>query len=557
MPEANAEPHHIRDARQHTSKSKLARCVAVASLLQIAFAPARAAAQLPPSPLPPSNTEDARTLPKGTVQFRALNAWTRIDAVYDAAADSAHRLHALGDAFNATQLGTRQFPGLIPAENALRTLTGDPNLTLNLGQTFGTVDTRIVTTPLSLLYGVTNRLTIGAMMPVVQTHSNVVVELNPRRLGANANINVGPNPARLGQPGNNLQLIQALAKADTDLARFIAACGTSGSCSQQALDQANRSRNLDTLYEKAVQVLYGTDSQASLFAPLGTAQTAVTSQLTALEQQINGLLGTSYSFPAPAGASDRAALQQLRQLATEPSGVAFDSLGSPDRIGIGDVEVAALFKLVDGFSDSTGGLRLRGTLRGVLRLGTGRPPSGRVPFDVGTGTGQTSADGGAVFDVRFGRKLMTTIAAQYTQYFTSADVARLPNSDYALFPLDVPVAGTWREGSAIQVDATPRVQLTDYLSFHGAYALRHQAASTYRAPDGGSPPLFAATTEQRAGFGFAYSTVNRYAAGRASVPVELFFTHLETLTASGGLTPKYNRDQIELRIYYRLRRGGR
>src|SRR3954453_7056734 len=118
MPEANAEPHQIRDARKYASESRLARCICVASLLlQIAFAPARMAAQLPPSPLPLSNTEDARTLPKGMMKFRALNAWTRIDAVYDAAADSAHHVHALGDAFNVTHLGTRQFPGLIPAEN--------------------------------------------------------------------------------------------------------------------------------------------------------------------------------------------------------------------------------------------------------------------------------------------------------------------------------------------------------------------------------------------------------------------------------------------------------
>ena len=106
-------------------------------------------------------------------------------------------------------------------------------------------------------------------------------------------------------------------------------------------------------------------------------------------------------------------------------------------------------------------------MRGVLRLGTGSPPSGTIPFEVGTGTRQTSADGGALFDVRLGR-LMTTVGGHYTTYFTSAPVARLPNSDYALFPLDVPVAGSWREGDALQVEATPRIQLTEYFTFHGA-----------------------------------------------------------------------------------------
>jgi hypothetical protein len=178
-----------------------------------------------------------------------------------------------------------------------------------------------------------------------------------------------------------------------------------------------------------------------------------------------------------------------------------------------------------------------------------------VPFEVGTGTGQTSADGGAILDVRLGRRLMATLAGQYTAYFTSSGIARLPNSDYALFPLDVPLAGTWREGDAMQLEAMPRIGLTDYFTFHGAYTLRHQAASKYTSPDAASLPLFAATTEQRVGFGFAYSTISRYARGRSSVPFEMIVTHLETIGSSGGLTPKYFRDQIEFRIYYRLRRG--
>src|SRR5205823_4648293 len=162
---------------------------------------------------------------------------------------------------------------------------------------------------------------------------------------------------------------------------------------------------------------------------------------------------------------------------------------------------------VDGFSDTASGVRLRGTLRGVLRLGTGQPPTGTVPFEVGTGTGQTSADGGAVFDLGLGRRLMATVGGQYTAHFTSSFVPRLPNSDDALFPMDVPVTGTWREGDALQFDAMPRILLTDYFTVHGAYTVRHQAASRYTSPDVAEPPLFAASTEQRVGFGFAYSAV--------------------------------------------------
>lgn len=487
-----------------------------------------------------------------------LNAWTRFDEVYDAAADSANHLHPLGQSFSASQLGVRQFPGLATAENALRTLTGAPNLSLNLGQSLATANTRIVTTPLMLQYGVTDRLTIGAMVPVVQTHSTVFVELNPRSLGTPATINAGPNPVR----SNNAAAIQAntallaqLKSAHDSLTDFVARCQQSNCGS---LSDANQALATTDAYLAAVKTVYGTDSQASLFAPFGTAQAQIVANLGTLQNTINGLFGSNYfTFGPPAAANGIAAQFQLQQLATANPGVAFDSLGSPDRIGIGDVEVSARFKLLDGFADTTRGMNLRATLLGVARIGTGRPPTGTVPFEVGTGTGQTSADAGAIVDVRFGRRVMATVGAQYTSYFTSSDVARLPNSDYALFPLDVPIAGSWREGDALQVEATPRISLTDYFTFFGAYTFRHQAASKYTSPDAPVLPLFAATTEQRAGLGFGYSTVTRYVRGRSFLPIELSFTHLETLTATGGLVPKYGRDQIELRIYYRLRRAAR
>ena len=141
----------------------------------------RATAQVPPVVPPISNVEDARTLQKGVALFRILNAWTRFDEVYDATADQGHPLHPLGNAFTVDSLGVRQFPSLLPVQTALRALTGLPNIALNLGQTSSNADTRVVTTPLSLAYGVTDRLTIGVMVPIVQTHTTLFVELNPRQ----------------------------------------------------------------------------------------------------------------------------------------------------------------------------------------------------------------------------------------------------------------------------------------------------------------------------------------------------------------------------------------
>ena len=492
--------------------------------------------------------------------FRALNAWTRIDQVYDAAADSAQHLHPIGNSFTFDSLGVRQFPGLAAAQAALRTLTGNPSLSLNLGQTFATVFARYVTTPFSLSYGITDRLTIGATVPVVQTQTDVFVELNPRRLNGNTGANVGPNPAQLGIrrpkrpiPPSSLQLDAARSA----LTNYLNSCTQSGSCSTQDVTTANAALAKTISYKAAIQTLYGTSTQTSAFAPYQAAQQAVVTQLMALAATVNGLLGSSFDFGAPAGAAAPAANLQLQQLVTARPGPAYDSLGSPTRLSIGNIEIASLFKLVDGFHDTTG-VRLRATLRAVLSVATPlQTVSGTVPYEVGIGTGQTNVDGGAIVDIGLGRRFMTTLAGQYTAYVTSASIPRLPNSDYSLFPMDTAIAGSWREGNAIQAEAMPRFLLTDYFTINASYTFRHQAAAKYTSPDVTEPPVFAASTEQRVGIGFGYSTVARYARSVSVVPLEVFYEHLQTITATGGLTPQYHRDQIEFRIYYRLPRRGR
>ena len=361
MAEAVEDTHDICDARRRASEKIRWRLLGRASLLIAAASLATgASAQLPPAPLPLSNTGDARTLPKGTVLFRVLNAWTRFDDVFDAAADSAHHLHPLGDAFSAKQLGVRQFPALAAAEGALRTLTGDPNLTLSLGKAFATANTRMVTTPFMLEYGLTDRLTIGAMVPVVQTHSTVFVELNPqrlspRRLGGGFGANVGPS----AHPDLKAILDQ-LSAAATDLKTFIDNCTAANGCTDAQRQAATDVRTSVQDDIAAIGVLYGA---ASTFSPFGEGQAAVRKQLDNLASSVGSITGNTYTFNAPAGANAVAALFQLQQLATDPTLAAYDSLGSPDRIGIGDVEVSARFKLVDGFGDTTGGIKLRATLK--------------------------------------------------------------------------------------------------------------------------------------------------------------------------------------------------
>ena len=123
-------------------------------------------------------------------------------------------------------------------------------------------------------------------------------------------------------------------------------------------------------------------------------------------------------------------------------------------------------------------------------------------------------------------------------------------------------------GDVVGVDFTPRYFFSDWLAVDAMYGLERVGATTYSAALAGPPcanclsidPPDVITTvgtarmAQRAGVGFRLSTVNAYARGQARYPIEVSFSHLETLAGDAGV-PKASRDQIQLRFYYRLLRA--
>jgi hypothetical protein len=60
------------------------------------------------------------------------------------------------------------------------------------------------------------------------------------------------------------------------------------------------------------------------------------------------------------------------------------------------------------------------------------------------------------------------------------------------------------------------------------------------------------TTVHAAGFGVTYSTLESWSRGSARLPVDVLFTHLQTVASSGGPAFKASHTQIQLRVYYRL-----
>ena len=507
---------------------------------------------------------DATVLPKRAVGFRLSSSWTRYDQLI-----GVGDAHNIASTLNADSLGSALVPQFAVAESAIRAASGLSNFRLTAGNLVAVADSRVVTAPLIVQYGVTSRLTIGVVIPLVETRTTLFAQLNPRPGLAN----VGENPAlaNTDQLARNAALISSFRNAATSLRDKLTECQTTptGAGCSTLLDQQAAVQSLiqtTTSFTGALETLYGTDEAhpGQAFVPIagGAAQLAVNTQIEKLITQYQGFLGTAISGSVvPAGGPGaRAAFQSLLK------SLGRDSLQSTDRASIGDISIGATYQLANTFSDTTpaaaGATRYRLAVNGTFRVGTGQPASRQRLLDVGTGYGQHGVEIGGAADVQFGRRYSATATGSYTLQLGTVDVARLANPANALLPLDVSplnLGGTYTAGNVVALSIVPRIRIAGYFALAGQYALVRTGADKYSLV--GTPPPgstsgvslaglgAASATAQQVGFGVTYSTLVGRDRGPGRIPFEASFSHLETISANGGPVAKTFRDQVELKVY--------
>jgi hypothetical protein len=498
---------------------------------------------------------DASVLPRGVGAVRVLSAWTRFDELFGTAPGLTGFPRNIAYSLNTDSLTTVRAPQLAPVEQAVRTLTNDPAFRLTAGRLVAAANSRIVTAPLILEYGLLKYLTIDAVVPLVETRSTVFQQLNPT-FGA---VNVGPNPSLTNTQlrASESALVASLRSAATALSQRLAQCQATPTpdCASILAQPATVQTLVQTTgtTATAIETLYGGDvaHPGQQFVPIaGTlTQVVIDARLANLIAQYQTLLPTATITGTVAGAGGPGARIDLQQMFAN---VGRDSLASVSRTSIGDVSVGATLQLFNNFGDTIAGRKARLAVHGEFRLGTGEPANRNRMFDVPTGYGQPGVEIGAASDLLFGGHVAATILGSYTAQFGSINVARVPNPADLLLPLDDPVPGTYSAGNVISFSVIPRWRLAGYFTINGEYTFTNVGADQYVpvvAVASNAPLGNAAATTQALGFGFSYSTTGISNAVPRKVPYEVSFSHLETLTGSGGPVPKAFRDQVMLKVY--------
>jgi hypothetical protein len=151
--------------------------------------------------------------------------------------------------------------------------------------------------------------------------------------------------------------------------------------------------------------------------------------------------------------------------------------------------------------------------------------------------------------------VIVSAAARYMRQLGEVGAGRVPDEHGVVHPFTPLYQGTRRLGDVFVAELTPQVLLGRHLGVDAHYALISRADDEYSpTADGVAPLLRGAFTEQRVGLGLSYSTLRGARGREPRLPVEVSVVHIETLAGSNGMVARAARDQLELRLYYRIRR---
>ena len=532
--------------------------------------------------------DDALTPPRGAIRVQLSTTITDFSQRYgrNTPGRSDGALEPLAADFSVDTLGVALFPGLAPVQNALRTLTGNSAFTLSLGRSAVTSSVRVQTTPLFAEAGISNRLSIGVLVPVVSARHLVSLNVNP--LGVGGNVSFNPARAATGAAAaatRNTTLVTELTTARNQLAALLASCtadpGSNASC-PGVIANAPAINSSATAFASAVTQVYGTTAtraSAAQFVPYtgSAADSAIRTRVSTFRTQFAqyGITAISAGTTGPSGAASALTPAGLQRAITDSASLGLQAaqLNTITRQGLGDIELSMKLRLLDSFGTGNDTLRFqpkgsgfRQSVSGAVRFGTGNIDSPADYLDVGTGSGQTDVEVRSFTDIVHNRRFFTSIVARYTVQLPDEQALRITDTPEQAF------APKWRErlvernlGDVIELQLTPRWIINDFLSFGAQYLFRRKGedsySGTFEVPpsESGLPAavtlnantlaLETSGTEQRVGWGVTFSSVASHARGKAKLPIEVQYFNSRTVTGSGGNVPKLSIHQVQIRLY--------
>ncbi len=501
--------------------------------------------------VPGLRAQELPWLPGGKVRLDFAPRFWTWDTRYGVDAAGASVVEPLGSDLTSETLGSGVLPDLKELEASLASALNEDAYRVRLGASEAVIDQSRLVFPLRLEVGVTDWLTLGAMVPFHRPRTEMEFTLTT---GEDlTNVGLSPQTTSASQVNSFLvTFASVLEEAREDHA------GNSDLQKAQAFLDA-----LAAAYaQKNFFPAFGTPASAALQERLARIRDSLGALgISGLPENVPvaGTLLTEEEFEAFLGGNVMRA-QPLEDLTT------------PWKMG--DVEITTAMRILHhGFEpDSAGELpRLRYQLGAgfVLRLGTGTQANFNRLFELNPADGQTDLEGSLFGLVEWGNRLGAWGQVRYGIQTEGEITKRITPPDAVLPDWGRTAPLLWTPGNYLELELSPRFFLTPQMSIGVRYHLWNKGEDSY-ALQPLDPEVLERTdyppadllnqetkeTLRELGFGVTYSTVEANERGEASLPIFFRATYFHPVGGSGGRTPKGGRFEAGISLFRTFWGGG-
>ena len=360
----------------------------------------------------------------------------------------------LGAPLTGDTLGSRFIPVVAQLEQNVRVASGIAGFVASLGQALLSVRQERRTYPITAELGVTNRLSVSVMVPIVRVATRSSLQLSSK--GAN----LGLNPLALNAAGARgtdsaffAQFDAALAQLDQQIQSGQYGCGANPAC--PAKDSLAYWRTVRDALKTSV---YGVGQTGSPFLPLDTsaAGTALDTAVARIQRGLTTTFGVAGFDTMFALASDTLGVPSLEQVIINPAASGFGYVGLPFRsswrYGLGDVELAAKYRVFTG-------RRYAAALQAVVRLPTAGRDSADDLLRQSLGDHQLDLEGRLTQELTLG-PLWLNVAVHAGLQRPGTRIRRVAPLAAFLVPASATANLRWDPGDYVGIDAAPLLRLS-------------------------------------------------------------------------------------------------
>lgn len=383
----------------------------------------------------------------------------------------------LGLGLTGDTVGAAGIPVVARLQQDVRVASGVPGFVANLGKSLLSVRQERRTTPITAELGLSDRLSVSVSVPIVRVATSARLKIS------SSGANLGLNPLLQGVANSGTSYGTFFTEFDTSLARLDAniagrgyGCPPSRQCAAQTfLDSARSVRA--ALYE----VVHGAGQTGSPFMPLdssdgGRGIAQVVSYLQTRDSAAFNVVG----FREPFLLAHDTLSADLVELAVVDSAYGFGYRGLPYRssfrLGLGDVEVAAKYRLAEG-------AHYAAALVAVVRLPTAQPDSDDDWLRQSLGDHQTDIEGRLVQELFVGSRLWLNVAVRGGIQRPGTRVRRVAPFGAILVPFAATAELGWDPGDYAGVDVAPLYRLNPRFAagLTASYWIKQQDRYTFRS----------------------------------------------------------------------------